>query len=130
MKLFTGQNRKKLMNKLVKIGTLMVIIFVILGSSLQGVSGASMGEKVIGIDLGTTQSVLAFSENGKTIIIPNDQGNRLTPSMVSFKDNEILVGDSAYNSMITNSQNTLFDVKRFGNKYIHKKNHVTLAEYF
>ena len=49
-----------------------------------------------------------------TKIIPNDQGNRLTPSMVSFKGNEILVGDSEYNLMATNSPNTLFDVKKKG----------------
>eukprot|EP00486_Rosalina_sp_Unknown_P011589 CAMPEP_0201592788 /NCGR_PEP_ID=MMETSP0190_2-20130828/190590_1 /ASSEMBLY_ACC=CAM_ASM_000263 /TAXON_ID=37353 /ORGANISM="Rosalina sp." /LENGTH=741 /DNA_ID=CAMNT_0048051721 /DNA_START=194 /DNA_END=2419 /DNA_ORIENTATION=+ len=75
--------------------------------------GTAVSEKIIGIDLGTTQSVLAFSQNGNTIIIPNEQGNRLTPSIVSFKGDEILVGDSAYNTMTSNSQNTLFDVKRF-----------------
>ena len=123
------------MNKLVKIGTLMVLIFAILGSSLQGANATSMGggvsEKIIGIDLGTTQSVISYSSNGKTIIIPNDQGNRLTPSMVSFKGNEILVGDSAYNSMTTNSQNTLFDVKRYviHTKYIHK-NHIIHTHLF
>ncbi len=92
----------------------MVIIIAILGSSLKGVSASptvSTNEKIIGIDLGTTQSVLAFSSDGKTTIIPNDQGNRLTPSIVSFKDNEILVGDAAYNAMTQNSKNTLFDIK-------------------
>eukprot|EP01084_Bolivina_argentea_P016241 30419_1 len=123
MKLFSRRNRKKLVSKLTKIATLMVIIIAILGSSLKGVSASPTntvftGEKVIGIDLGTTQSVLAFSIDGKTTIIPNDQGNRLTPSIVSFKDNEILVGDAAYNAMTQNSKNTLFDIKRFiGRKF-------------
>ena len=117
MKLFTRRNRKKMMKRLVNIGTFMVIVIAILGSSLQGVAATSqtnmINEKVIGIDLGTTQSVLAYSSDGRTIIIPNEQGNRLTPSMVSFKGNEILIGDAAYNQMTQNSHDTLFDVKRY-----------------
>ena len=86
-------------NKSTRIGSLIAIIIVILGTSLKGVSGAEnvIEEKVIGIDLGTTQSVISFSNDGKTVIIPNDQGNRITPSIVGFTDSEIVIGDAAYN---------------------------------
>jgi len=116
MKLLSRRNRKKLVSKLTKIATMMVIIIAILGSSLQPVAAQTdtiVGERIIGIDLGTTQSVLAFSIDGKSVVIPNDQGNRITPSIVGFTDNEMVVGDAAYNQMSTNPKNTIFDAKRF-----------------
>ena len=117
MKLMSRRNRKKLFKKVMKIASLMAIIIVILGSSLKGVSAGFnpdvIGEKVIGINLGTTQSVVSFSIDGKTVIIPNDQGNRITPSIVGFTDSEIVIGDAAYNQMAKNSANTIFDVKRY-----------------
>lgn len=67
---------------------------------------------VIGIDLGTTYSCVGIYKNGRVEIIPNDQGNRITPSYVAFTDNERLVGEAAKNQATINPTQTLFDVKR------------------
>src|SRR2546430_1334600 len=70
--------------------------------------------KVIGIDLGTTNSVVAVMEGGTPTVIPNQEGSRLTPSVVAFaKDGEILVGQVAKRQAITNPENTVFSIKRF-----------------
>ncbi|RME86105.1 MAG: molecular chaperone DnaK [Planctomycetota bacterium] len=69
--------------------------------------------KVIGIDLGTTNSVVAVMEGKEPKVIPNKEGNRITPSVVAFKDNEVLVGNAAKRQAITNPQNTVFSIKRF-----------------
>jgi len=70
--------------------------------------------KVIGIDLGTTNSVVAVVEGGDPIVIPNQEGSRLTPSVIGFaKDGEILVGQVAKRQAITNPENTVFSIKRF-----------------
>lgn len=74
--------------------------------------------KVIGIDLGTTNSCLAFVENGKSKIIENAEGNRTTPSIVGYTDAEVLVGTTAKRQAVTNPKNTLFAVKRLiGRKF-------------
>jgi len=75
--------------------------------------------KVIGIDLGTTNSCVAIMEGGKPRVIENSEGDRTTPSIVAFtKDNEVLVGQSAKRQAVTNPQNTLFAVKRLiGRKF-------------
>jgi len=70
--------------------------------------------KVIGIDLGTTNSVVAVMEGGEPVVIPNAEGGRTTPSVVGFtKDGDRLVGQVARRQAITNPTNTLFSIKRF-----------------
>ena len=72
------------------------------------------GEKIIGIDLGTTNSVVAVMEGGEVKVIPNQEGNRLTPSVVAFTDKgERLVGDPAKRQAITNPRRTIYSIKRF-----------------
>lgn len=73
-----------------------------------------MSNKVIGIDLGTTNSVVAIMEGGEPKVIPNEEGARTTPSVVAFtKDGDILVGQIARRQAITNPGNTIFSAKRF-----------------
>jgi len=72
---------------------------------------APMGS-VIGIDLGTTYSCVGIYKNGRVEIIPNDQGNRITPSYVAWDGEDRLVGDAAKNQATVNPENTVFDAKR------------------
>ncbi|MBI2409198.1 MAG: molecular chaperone DnaK [Gemmatimonadetes bacterium] len=73
-----------------------------------------MADKVIGIDLGTTNSVVAVMEGGDPVVIPNAEGGRTTPSVVGFtKDGERLVGQIAKRQAVTNPTNTVFSIKRF-----------------
>ncbi len=73
-----------------------------------------MADKVIGIDLGTTNSVVAVMEGGDPVVIPTAEGGRTTPSVVGFsKDGERLVGQIAKRQAVTNPQNTVFSIKRF-----------------
>ena len=76
-------------------------------------------KQVIGIDLGTTFSVVSVMENGEPKIIVNEEGSRTTPSVVGFtKDGEVLVGQVAKRQAITNPENTIFSIKRFmGRRY-------------
>jgi len=72
------------------------------------------GEKIIGIDLGTTNSVVAVMEGGEVKVIANQEGNRLTPSVVAFTDKgDVLVGDPAKRQAITNPRRTIYSIKRF-----------------
>jgi molecular chaperone DnaK len=75
--------------------------------------------KVIGIDLGTTNSCVAIMEGGKARVIENSEGDRTTPSVVAFtKDDEVLVGQSAKRQAVTNPENTLYAIKRLiGRRY-------------
>ena len=73
-----------------------------------------MSSKIIGIDLGTTNSVVAVMEAGQPKVLVNEQGARLTPSVVAFTDKEErLVGQRARNQAVTNPQNTIYSIKRF-----------------
>ena len=87
--------------------------------------------KVIGIDLGTTNSVVAVMEGGSPVVIPNQEGSRLTPSVVAFtKDGEILVGQVAKRQAITNPENTVFSIKRFmGRRYEEVQQEIKLVPY-
>src|SRR5881398_1387793 len=75
--------------------------------------------KVIGIDLGTTNSCMAVMEGGEPVVLENSEGRRITPSVVAFtKTGERLVGDAAKRQAITNSKNTIYSIKRFmGRKF-------------
>src|ERR1051325_489083 len=73
-----------------------------------------MAEKIIGIDLGTTNSVVAVMEGGDPVVIPNAEGGRVTPSVVAFtKTGERLVGQVAKRQAVTHPENTVFSIKRF-----------------
>src|SRR5215203_3822491 len=73
-----------------------------------------MAGKVIGIDLGTTNSVVATMEGGQPVVIVNQEGSRTTPSVVGFtKEGERLVGQVAKRQAVTNPENTVFSIKRF-----------------
>src|SRR5712672_4740179 len=78
-----------------------------------------MAKKIIGIDLGTTNSVVAIMEGRDPKVIENEEGSRITPSVVGFsKDGEILVGQVARRQAITNPENTVYSIKRFmGRKF-------------
>ena len=70
--------------------------------------------KIIGIDLGTTNSVVAVMEGGEPVVITNSEGGRTTPSVVAFtKDGNRLVGQVAKRQAVTNPENTLYSIKRF-----------------
>jgi len=87
--------------------------------------------RVIGIDLGTTNSVVAVMEGGTPTVIPNQEGSRLTPSVVAFaKDGEILVGQVAKRQAITNPENTVFSIKRFmGRRFDEVQQEIKLVPY-
>src|ERR1700692_3298554 len=75
--------------------------------------------KVLGIDLGTTNSCMAVMEGGEPLVLENSEGKRTTPSVVAFtKTGERLVGDAAKRQAVTNSRNTIYSIKRFmGRKF-------------
>src|SRR5947209_11782868 len=79
------------------------------------------GEKIIGIDLGTTNSVVAVMEGNDVKVIPNQEGNRLTPSVVAFTDKgERLVGELAKRQAATNPRRTIYSIKRFMGRRHHE----------
>jgi heat shock protein 5 len=90
----------------------------LLGGALAKSEENKVDGPVVGIDLGTTYSCVGIFKNGRVEIIPNDQGNRITPSYVAFVDDERLIGEAAKNQATINPSQTLFDVKRLiGRKY-------------
>ncbi len=88
-------------------------------------------ERIIGIDLGTTNSVVAVMEGGEAKVIPNQDGNRLTPSVVAFTDKgETLVGDPAKRQAVTNPKRTIFSIKRFmGRRFDEVQDEIKLVPY-
>lgn len=77
--------------------------------------------KVVGIDLGTTNSVVAVLEGGKPVVLPNAEGNRLTPSIVAFtKTGERLVGELAKRQAVVNPEQTVYSIKRFMGRFLHE----------
>jgi molecular chaperone DnaK len=87
--------------------------------------------KIVGIDLGTTNSVVAVLENGEPVVIANAEGNRTTPSIVAFtKNNERLVGQAAKRQAVINPENTVYSIKRFmGKNYDEANNEATRLPY-
>src|SRR4029077_12322059 len=87
--------------------------------------------KVIGIDLGTTNSVVATLEGGEPTVIANSEGGRTTPSVVAFgKDGERLVGQVAKRQAVTNPENTIFSIKRFmGRKHSEVSDEAKMVPY-
>jgi molecular chaperone DnaK len=92
---------------------------------------STAGSKVLGIDLGTTNSCMAVMEGGEPTVIPNAEGGRTTPSIVAFsKDGERLVGAAAKRQAVTNPLNTVFSIKRFmGRKFEEVAHEVDLVPY-
>ncbi|MDG2222620.1 MAG: molecular chaperone DnaK [Rubripirellula sp.] len=81
----------------------------------------AQGEKIIGIDLGTTNSVVAVMEGSEPKVIPNPEGNRLTPSVVAFTDkNDVIVGEPARRQAVTNPNRTVYSAKRFMGRRHHE----------
>ena len=87
--------------------------------------------KIIGIDLGTTNSCVSVMEGGEPVVIPNSEGGRTTPSVVAFTDKgERLVGQVAKRQAITNPTNTVFSIKRFmGRAYNEVKGETSMVPY-
>ena len=87
--------------------------------------------KIIGIDLGTTNSCVAVMEGNESVVIQNEEGARTTPSMVAFTDKEDrLVGQTAKNQMVTNPENTIYSIKRFmGRRYGEVNEEMTMVPY-
>ncbi len=87
--------------------------------------------KILGIDLGTTNSCMAVMENGEPVVLENSEGARTTPSIVAFtKTGERLVGQAAKRQAVTNSKNTIFSVKRFvGRKFAEISNEQSRVPY-
>jgi molecular chaperone DnaK len=88
-------------------------------------------EKIIGLDLGTTNSVVAVMEGNEVTVIPNQEGNRLTPSVVAFTDKgEVLVGAPAKRQAVTNPKKTIFSIKRFmGRRFEEVQEEMKLVPY-
>ena len=78
--------------------------------------------KIIGIDLGTTNSCVAVMDGNEPVVIANSEGDRTTPSVVAFKGDERLVGKPAKNQMVTNPENTIYSIKRFMGRKFHEVN--------
>ncbi len=91
---------------------------------------ASNKKRIIGIDLGTTNSCVAIMEGGSTVVITNSEGARTTPSVIAFKGNERLVGVPAKRQAVTNPEKTLYSSKRFiGRKFSEVQSEISTVPY-
>ncbi|CUG90530.1 glucose-regulated protein 78, putative [Bodo saltans] len=98
------------------------VLLLLAGAAHAGAANTAASNKVeppcVGIDLGTTYSVVGVWQNGEVQIIPNELGNRITPSVVAFTESERLVGDGAKNQLPQNPENTIYAIKRLiGRRY-------------
>ncbi|MBX3421577.1 MAG: molecular chaperone DnaK [Pirellulaceae bacterium] len=91
----------------------------------------AQGEKIIGIDLGTTNSVVAVMEGSEVKVIPNAEGNRLTPSVVAYTDkDEVIVGEPARRQAVTNPRRTVYSAKRFmGRRHVEVESEEKMVPY-
>lgn len=96
-----------------------VLIFALIAATLAADNKKrEVDEPVIGIDLGTTYSCVGIFKNGRVEIIPNEFGNRITPSFVAFTDEERMVGESAKNQALLDPKRSIYVVKRLiGRKF-------------
>ena len=87
--------------------------------------------KIIGVDLGTTNSCVAVMENGSPVVITNNEGKRTTPSIVAFlKEGEKKVGDPAKRQAVTNPEKTIYSIKRFmGNTFKESEKEISKVPY-
>src|SRR3990167_11293082 len=86
--------------------------------------------KMIGIDLGTTNSVVAVMEGGEPKIIHNEEGQRTTPSVVAFQDENVLIGQPAKRQAVTNPERTVYSIKRFmGRKFDEVPEEIRIVPY-
>ena len=86
--------------------------------------------KIIGIDLGTTNSCVAVMEAGESMVLQNSEGQRTTPSIVAFTDSERRVGQPAKNQMITNPERSVYSIKRFmGRRFAEVPEEIKMVPY-
>lgn len=105
-------------SRVIVIGVLAIALCVAIASAAEEGGKGKVEPPCVGIDLGTTYSVVGVWQNGEVVIIPNEMGNRITPSVVAFTDTERLVGDGAKNQVAENPSNTIYTIKRLiGRKY-------------
>lgn len=105
-------------SRAVAIGLIAAVVFAVVVSAAEEGSKGKVEPPCVGIDLGTTYSVVGVWQGGEVVIIPNEMGNRITPSVVAFTETERLVGDGAKNQVAENPTNTIYTIKRLiGRKY-------------
>ena len=109
------------MRKYTAVSFIFIVLFTSFTSILSKIDTKVDGP-VIGIDLGTTYSCVGIFKNGRVEIIPNELGNKITPSIVAFTDEERLVGEAAKNQAAINPTRTVYSIKRLiGRKYNDKE---------